>query len=304
MRIKQGAVGGLYVVAGLLASHAVLAQEKGTNGPVAQEAQGPQAQMMAPGGETVTVQTTQVTMAPELPPPSVPLQRNEPYYGAGGRDVGGAAKTGIDHPVPPPVKAIELTIGGGYAQGVGDIGSNAPTVPDIAGPGGSIQASIGYRFTKHLSAEFYGTGSMFSRNNGLPSGTDVWSSTAGIQATWHFRPWYSIDPWVSLASGWRGMWTNPSAETTTTRHGLQIARLQIGVDFRFSQTVAIAPVIGADVSMFLTQDVPGVPGGFNNISSPDANYFFFGGLAARFDVMGAGGQHARTADAPSRFGEL
>jgi len=255
------------------------------------------------GPTVVGVEVTEVTTAPALPPPSVPLQRNEPYYGAG-RDVGGGSKRGFDHPVPPPVRAVEIGVGGGYAQGIGDINNIQPSLTDIAGPGGSVQASLGYRFTKNFSAELYGSGARFSRRNELPSGTDVWSSTGGIQATWHFRPWYSVDPWISLATGWRGYWTNPDGIATTSRHGLQIARLQMGIDYRFSRGVAIAPVIGADMSMFLTQDTPGVIGGFNNIQSPNVNFFFFGGLAARFDLVPTGAPNSRSAGTPSRFGEL
>ena len=84
------------------------------------------------------------------------------------------------------------------------------------------------------------------------------------------------------------MWLTPDSGRNTSLLGLQMIRAQLGVDFRMSRGVAIAPVIGGDASIFLTREGPGISS-FTNISDPRVNYFFFGGLQARFDVGGSSG---------------
>jgi hypothetical protein len=64
---------------------------------------------------------------------------------------------------------------------------------------------------------------------------------------------------------------------------MEIAKLQVGLDYRIDQAVSIGPVVGADLSTFFTQSTPG-SNGFSNISSPQVNTFVFAGLMGRFDV--------------------
>jgi hypothetical protein len=113
----------------------------------------------------------------------------------------------------------------------------------------------------------------------------VLGAAAGIRADWHFLPAESIDPWVSLSTGWRGLWLTPDEGKNTSLQGLEIARLQVGVDYRITPEVAISPVLGASVSTFLSQDGPGQDG-YQDIEDPEANVFFFAGLLGRFDVLG------------------
>jgi len=218
--------------------------------------------------------------------------------------VGSLAVTGVaraqelDRRVPtskpetlaPAKDAIELTIGTGYAQGFGEIGTNQPKLTDVGQPGGAVQIGVGYRLIPPLALGVYGSGGMFSRADRVDSSTNLYTSTAGVQADWHFLPsQQEIDPWVSLGTGWRGYWMHNNVGTTSL-HGLELAKLQVGVDYRVAQAVAISPVIGADMSMFLTQANP-TSGGFTNIASPMVNTFLFGGLMGRFDIP-AGSQRS------------
>ena len=66
-------------------------------------------------------------------------------------------------------------------------------------------------------------------------------------------------------------------------HGLELAKLQLGVDYRLAQAIAISPMIGADLSMFLTESSP-ASRSFSNITDPKVNTFVFGGLMGRFDI--------------------
>ena len=109
------------------------------------------------------------------------------------------------------------------------------------------------------------------------------SSSAGIQTDWHFLPGaHELDPWVSLGAGWRGYWVNENAGNVSVQ-GLELAKLQVGVDYRIDREVSISPVVGADLSAFLTESAPGSDG-FRNISNPHVNTFLFAGFMGRFDI--------------------
>ncbi len=124
---------------------------------------------------------------------------------------------------------------------------------DVAGPGGALELDLGYRIIPNLTIGAYGT---FARNdNGdhVSGSTNVYGATRGLQAAYHVRPNMSVDPWISLGGGWKGMWLNPNIGKVTSLQGFELARLQIGVDYRVSDNISIAPVIGGSLGMFITQ---------------------------------------------------
>src|SRR6266542_650904 len=174
----------------------------------------------------------------------------------------------------PAANALELTVGAGYAQGFGDIGTNQPTVTDLAQPGGAVQVGVGYRLIPQLTLGLYGAGAMFSRGDNVDSSTNIYSAAAGAHADWHFLPArHEFDPWLSLGTGWRGYWTHADHGTTSLQ-GLELAKLQLGVDYRMASTVAVSPVIGADLSLFLSESTPSART-FANIADPKVNTFVF-----------------------------
>ena len=182
-----------------------------------------------------------------------------------------------------PTHAVELTLGTGYAQGFGNVGSGQAKLTDLSQAGGSVQLGVGYRLLPALALGVYGSGAMFSRADDVDGSTHIYSATAGVQADWHFLPRQStFDPWVSAGMGWRGYWTHEGVGTTSTQ-GWEWGKLQIGVDYRIDQAVAISPVLGADLTSFFTQQTPG-SGGFRNVSSPTVNTFLFAGVQGRFDI--------------------
>ena len=191
---------------------------------------------------------------------------------------------GFDHPVGAPANAFELSLGGGYTQGTGDIRQSGATVQDVSGAGGTVELKLGYRVTPNFAFGAYGTFAAYTKADDAP-GTDVFGATAGAYADWHFRPDRSIDPWISLASGFRGLWLSPDQGKKTSILGWEIARLQVGVDYRVTQAVALGPVVGASLNAFFTES-DATTDGFENIHHPRANYFFFSGVQGRFDISG------------------
>jgi len=191
-----------------------------------------------------------------------------------------------DHPVAAPTNAFELTIGGGYAQGVGDIRQNGPSIHDFSHAGAQVELKAAYRIIPELAIGAYGTYAQFVRGDVLEDGTDVRSVTAGFFADYHFRPDRSLDPYVGLASGWRGFWLYPNQGKNTSLQGWEIARLTAGLDYRISKVAAIGPVIGASVNTFFTESAPGTDG-FESVHNKRASFFFFSGIQGRFDFGGS-----------------
>jgi len=125
------------------------------------------------------------------------------------------------------------------------------------------ELQIAYRIIPELALGAFGTYGQFAKGEPMMANTDVRSVSAGLFADWHFRPARSLDPWIGLATGWRGLWIVPPQGKTASLQGLELARLQVGLDYRVSREVAIAPVL-----------------------DPNVNAFFFAGLQGRFDVFG------------------
>lgn len=183
-----------------------------------------------------------------------------------------------------PDRAFEIGLGFGYAQGVGDIASGQPGLNDYAHGGGELSLHAGYRATPNLLIGAYGSGSKYTLGNLTPNNSDVWSATAGLEANWHFLPGESLDPWVGLGAGWRGHWVS-KPQGTDSRHGIDFARVTVGVDYKVTPEFYVSPYIGASGTVFLTQQLA-QDTSFTNINSPNANVFLYGGIMGHFDLFG------------------
>jgi hypothetical protein len=205
----------------------------------------------------------------------------------------GVSTAPVRRSIDAPSSAWEIGVGAGYSQGVGDIGGNSPTLTDLTHGGGEIQLNVGYRINPNWLVGIYGSGGKYSSGNLVSSDSDVWSATAGVQANYHFLPYQQWDPWVGLGAGWRGHWISQSSGTDS-RHGLDVARLQVGVDYRVNPEFSIAPYVGASASIFLTQQLA-QQASFSNVHDPNVNFFFVGGFLGRFDVLGSRAEGTRVA---------
>ena len=191
----------------------------------------------------------------------------------------------FDHHVAAPANALEIGVATGYTQGVGPIGGGMQDVEDLSRAGGAVELDAMYRINPTFAVGAYGSFSTYATGDHLSDQTDVFGATAGIQAAAHLRPERSVDPWVSLGAGWRGLWFSPESGKNTALQGLELARLQIGVDYRINKDVAIAPVIGGCLNMFVSEDSP-MTTKYTEISDKKANFIGFAGLSGRFDLGG------------------
>jgi len=195
----------------------------------------------------------------------------------------------------PVVHALELHVGTGYAQGLGKFADGSPSSSNTGSAGGAVELGVGYRLIPNLTLGVYGSGSTFARGDGVDSGASLYSATAGAQATVHILPDRNLDPWIGIGTGWRGYWSSGTVGTSSS-HGLQLVRLQLGTDFRVSETVAISPVVGADLSVFLTEEAAG-QNAWKSVRDANVNTFVFAGLLGRFDL--ATGSVARSSSVAS-----
>jgi hypothetical protein len=195
------------------------------------------------------------------------------------------ANKSFDHHVDAPSNAIELGVATGYTQGVGPIGSSIPHVEDVSRAGGAVEVDAMYRINPMFAVGLYSSFSSYDAGDHISVNTDVLGATAGIQAAMHLRAQRSVDPWVSLGTGWRGLWESPVSGKDTSLQGLELARLQIGVDYRVDENVSISPVIGGSLNMFVSEDSP-MTTKLTEIDDKKVNFIGFAGLAGRFDFGG------------------
>jgi hypothetical protein len=190
----------------------------------------------------------------------------------------------LDRDVAPTHRALEVAIGGGYTQGVGGAGT-AGSVEDLTGPGGGIELQLGLRATPQWSIALYGTVARFRHGDDIADGSRAHSTTAGVQAVWHSRAARSLDPWVSIGAGWRGLWLSPRGAESTSVHGIELARIQLGIDYRFTPWFAIAPVVGASATLFVVEDAA-MATSLSAVHDNRLNLYGFTGILGRFDIGG------------------
>jgi hypothetical protein len=187
----------------------------------------------------------------------------------------------LQRSVDAPRTALEFRASAGYSQGVGSLDAgNGQTVQDVAGVGGGIDVGIGFRVSPHFYFGTYATGALYTS---VAPDTSVSTLAGGIEATWHFRPYRSLDPWISLGVGYRGFWETPPGQGTTVWQGFEIGRMGVGVDYRLSSSIALGPTIVTDLTYFQKRANASAPQGFIGGA---VSAFVSAGVGVRFDFLG------------------
>jgi hypothetical protein len=180
--------------------------------------------------------------------------------------------------VPAPWRALELSLGTGYTQGFGMLESGVG-MPRVVTPGMAFDLGLAWRPNARWS---FGFAAEFQELTAQRSNA-ARGATAGPVATLHFSPFRTSDPWVSLGAGYRMLWEAPAVPApNVVSHALSLAKVQAGIDFFVTDGVVLAPVVGADVDVFLWQSVSGSA----TIADPRASTFVFAGAQGRFEITG------------------
>jgi hypothetical protein len=156
-------------------------------------------------------------------------------------------------------------------------------IQDFAGAGLQLGLDLGYRLSPMFALGVYGTFAEYNNQTAL-DGANFRSVTAGIQGAWHMRPFRSIDPWVTLGSAWRGNWYVPEVGGITSIQGWQLARLQVGADFRLAREIALGPYVAGDVNLMFSERLPNTD--FRGFDGTPTYASFTAGVLGRFDIGG------------------
>lgn len=208
----------------------------------------------------------------------------------------------FSQPLAAPAHALELGITTAYNQGWGNFtdsisplaATTGRKIQDYGGAGIALEGDIGYRFMPSLSAGVFAQGVEYNREI-EPSGTNVRSLLAGVQATYFMSPYRRLNPWVNLGTAYRGYWIVPDFGGVTSHHGWEIARLQIGADMRTSKEISVSPYAGIGLDLWFNEKLPNQDS--RSTDGTPVSFFVGAGLMGRFNIGGTyyGGQAAPVA---------
>jgi hypothetical protein len=189
-----------------------------------------------------------------------------------------AALAKADGPGP-----LELGVATGYMRGHGPAaGRMMPNLQDLAGDGAAIAVELGWRIDpRWMAGTYFEVGRLAS---GSQETDGMTSLAAGIQGQVHLAPASRLDPWFGLGAGWRGLELEHAAGTHMMQ-GLDLARVQLGVAYRVSDRLAVAPTVGISFTRMLSEKRPGT-GSYSDIEQRRTGHFVLAGVAGRFDVLG------------------
>lgn len=188
-------------------------------------------------------------------------------------------------PMRAPWNAFEIGVNTGYTQGFGDIADGLP-VGDVADAGIGVGLDLAYRATPGFSLGFSGQFQEFDPDTRLKTGANARGVTGTIVGSFHLSPYQRVDPVLSLGTGYRMLWAMPRGPNNDVMtHGFQLARLNAALDIRVSDDVALGPMVGADLNLFVWRNPEGSVGN-QEIDDKSVNTFIYAGVQGRFDVGG------------------
>lgn len=195
----------------------------------------------------------------------------------------------LERRLPGPRNAVELDVATGYTQGLGSLRAGTG-MSKVATGGVALEIGGGYRFDPRWAVNVSAQYGELSSTRARAARTLMVSAGA----TYHFAPARRLDPFAQLSAGYRMLWETHISTPDLLSHGFQLARATGGLDVRLSRAVAVAPIAGADISMFLWQ----MPSNANAraIPSPALNVFAFVGVQGRFDLLPVPTAPVRSAD--------
>ena len=200
--------------------------------------------------------------------------------------------------VRAPRDAFELAVGANYSQGTMSPAQGL-SATDLTKAGGAFTLQAGYRFAPEFALNLYGEYNEFTPGNLVSNGATR-GGVGGINGTFHMNPFQRLDPWVRLGAGYRMLWVTGQPDMVDTLwHGFQVAKLDLGLDLRTDENVAIGPAVGVDLTYFVWQNPSGAVGDIE-ISNKRFVPYVYAGLEGRFDIAGSRERRSGMKDFASR----
>ena len=173
--------------------------------------------------------------------------------------------------------ALEIAVGLGSAMGFGTAVPGGPSLGDM---GAGVDLAAGWRINPRWMVGVYSANSVYSGT--LGGANTTFGTSAGVQANY-----YSASPgrpWLGLGTGWHGYWLAQDTGRTTYQ-GLDLVRLQAGVDVPVTPSLSVEPMLGVTLSTFLSQKASAAAA-YVDVKSSGVSVFVFTGVLARFDLFG------------------
>lgn len=198
-----------------------------------------------------------------------------------------AAETSVEKTSDTPraiERALEISLGGSFLQNEGSLGGRMARLRDVAGPGAGLDLAVSYRATRRFAFGAYGSLAGFSEASDDGTG-NAGSWSAGLKVDWHLAPASQADPWISAGAGVKMLYVDEAGEGDRRMFGVELARLQVGMDYRLTPSLSLGPTLGASVTMFTSERAPG-RGEYDEIEDKDLAWTFAAGILGRFDLFG------------------
>jgi hypothetical protein len=177
--------------------------------------------------------------------------------------------------------AVELGVSGGFTDGWGTLGTGTVGHVTVPGAGGALELEPAWRALPAVAVGAYGWGAQLGQVAALPFPGYVLQAGAGVEGSVHVLPASpTLDPWFGLGTGWRGQWLN-SNSGSLSQDGWEIVRARAGVDSRVTPGLALGPVIGASLTRYYTEELPG--GSWMGVPHPGLDVYVFAGVRATLD---------------------
>ncbi|WP_438030430.1 hypothetical protein [Sorangium sp. So ce233] len=210
-------------------------------------------------------------------------------------------EAGAKRPAGPDERTGHILLQGraGYSQPFGSMAAGQPVSEKVSG-GLAFGANVGVGLSRVTVLEASGSYAMLSAPGGCNDCSGQ-SLDLGLGFVYHLAQGLAIDPWISYGVGYRRgvfTWSEDSAAGPVTSdhvfHGLDVARIALGVDFYPVSPLGVGVFAELDAGTYLSR--PGE-------SSGAAAYGFFQvGLRLALDPVPRGTRTpSASAGAPRRI---
>jgi hypothetical protein len=227
-----------------------------------------------------------------LPPPILPVSAPEPAPRFGPEPVAYRDEEITSYLQLAPKNAFEIGFQGGYFQPFGDLMKDT-RISNITDAGGEVGLDLGWRIGPMGAIGVVGRFHESVVDDQFADSEDmaIRGGAVGFQGTVHFAPYMAADPYLTMGAGYRTLWLVPQSGESNIFHGVELARVQLGLDLRVARDFSIGPNAGAAVNMFVAEAGPSNnrfnPSGDNVIDDPRPSAMIFAGMAGRFEVGGS-----------------
>lgn len=173
--------------------------------------------------------------------------------------------------------ALEIAVGLGAAQEFGTAVSGGLGLENL---GVGLDLRAGWRINPRWMVGVYSASGFYSSSSS--SAATTLSTSAGVQVNYHFAT--ARRPWIGLGTGWHGYWLSRDSGRTAYQ-GLDLVRLQVGLDMPVTPSFSVEPTLGVTLSTFLSQKAPS-SGASADVKPNSVSLSVLVGMLARFDLFG------------------